>query len=184
MNLKHILFCFIITLSCSCAPWKEGLKASGNYEVAVNNAIIDYLNTSKINREFNVFQIFTVFKKNLVGIGINGDTGKWQLGDIKVGDNNKYFPTRFKVVKGKLFYWSDSTVIVTKKVINVMKKYNILDTIKYPDYVIIPEQTGLYSKGEVDYYFCKTNYLKYKKVKSTISVGYYKLPNLNCDKRK
>jgi len=183
MNLKHVLFYIIINLVFSCAPWKESLKASGNYEVAVNNAIIDYLNTSKINKGFNVFHIFTVFHKDIIGVGINGDTGKWQLGDIKVGDNNKYFPTRFKLVDKKLFYWSDSTVTITHKVINVMKKYNILDTIDYPDY-IIPNQTGPYSEGAVDYYFCKTNYLKYKKSKSTISIGYYKFPNLNCDIKK
>ncbi len=158
---------------------KDDLKANGNYEVAINNSIIDYLNTYRLNNEFNIFHVIKISNENIIGVSINGGTNKWQLDDIKVGDKRKYFPSRFKEIDGKLFYWSDLTSVVRDGIIHIMKKYKILDAIKYPNYFILDE-TGHYSKGEVDYYFCKTNYLKYKKVKTTISIGYYKPPNLNC----
>lgn len=179
MKPRYFLLFILSFLFIGCSSWKGGLTAYGNYEVAINNAIIDYLNTSGLNKEFNTFHIIKSSNESIIGISINGDTNKWQLGDIKIGDNRKYFPSRFKEVDGKLFYWSDSTVAVSDHIIHIMKKYNVIDTTKYPNY-IIPDESGRYSKGAVHYYFCSTNYLKYKKVKTTISIGYYKPPSLNC----
>lgn len=171
---------FILSLSLiGCASWKDKLKTSGNYEVAVENAIIDYLNTARHNKEFNTFHIINKLNDKVIGVSINGDANKWQMGEIKVGEKRKYFPSRFKEVEGKLFYWSDSTVSVTHNMIDIMKQYKILDTIKHSNNEI-PDEVGPYSKGAVHYYFCKTNFLKYKKVKSTISIGYYEPPKLNC----
>ena len=179
MKIRYPLFLTFLGLVISCAPWKSNLNKEGNYEVAVNNAIIDYLNTSQLNKEFNSYHVINVTNENSIGVSINGDTNKWQIGDVNVGDNRKYFPSRFEVVDGKLFYWSDSTVAVSQELIDVMKKYDILDTIKYPKN-FIPDSNGLSSEGAVHYYFCKTNYLKYKKKESTIEIGYYDPPTLNC----
>lgn len=164
----------------NCSPWKDNLTANGGYETAIDNAITDYLNTSRLNKEFNTYHVIKISNQNTIGVSINGDTNKWQMGEMKVGDKNEYFPTKFKKVDDKLFYWSDSTVTINNDIIDVMKKYDILDTEKHPNYVI-PDETGRYSEGAVHYYFCKTNYLKYKKVNSKVSIGYYKPPSLNCN---
>lgn len=179
MKIKGSLFLLALCLIISCAPWKADLNKSGGYEVAVNNAITDYVNTSRLNRGFDSYHLLIVTNENTIGVSINGDSGKWQIGDIEVGDKRKYFPSRFEVVDGELFYWSDSTVAVSRATIDIMKKFNILDTVKYSEN-IIPDENGLYSEGAVHYYFCKTNYLKYKKKKSTTAIGYYKPPKLNC----
>ena len=180
MKLKYIPFCVLCFLLVACVPWKDKLKASGNYEVAINNAILDYLNTSKLNEEFKSFHIITILNENVIAVSINGDESVWQIGDIKVGDKRKYFPSKFKEVKGKLFYWSDSTVAVNHNIMDVMKNYKVLDTTKYQNN-FIPDVNSRYSKGAVHYYFCKTDYMKYKKINSKISIGYYKAPNLNCN---
>lgn len=177
---KIYIFILVIILSNSCVSWKGNLLADGNNEVAINNAIIDFLNSSRFKDEFNAFHIIKIINENTISISILGDTNKWLLGKMEVGDKNEYFPTRFKEIDKKLFYWSDSTTALNNDMINIMLKYNVLDTIKYPNYMI-PDGTGKSSKKGVHYYFCKTNFLKYKKVYSTISIGYYEPPNLNCE---
>ncbi|MFN3757507.1 MAG: hypothetical protein ACK4RM_11180 [Flavobacterium sp.] len=176
-------FCFSIISVCffivCCSTWKSQLVKYGDDEIAITNAINDYLNTSRINKDFNVYHIIKWSQDDVLGISINGDNVKWQLGNVNVGDKRKYFPSRFKEFNGKLFYWSDSTQVVSNEMIEIMKNYNILDTFKYPKGVI-PDGIGESSEGGVHYYFCKSNLLKYKKVKSKIAIGYYEPPKLNC----
>lgn len=181
MRTLNILVIAIIILANSCAPWKDNLKEKGSQEVAINNAIVDFLNTHNSVEEFNTFHIIKVHNESTLGISILGDTNKWRLGKLKVGDTNEYFPTKFKEIRGNLFYWNDANDVLNQDMIDIMRKYDILNTLEYPNYGIPAENSHSYSKGAIHYFFCKTNYLKYKKVKTTVSIGYYKPPNLNCE---
>src|SRR5690606_37537817 len=131
MKIRYFLSIGIIFSIISCASWKTHLKKEGDYEVAVKNAIIDYMNTSQLNKHFNIYHIFIVSHESSLGVSINGDTSKWQIGNVQVGEKRKHFPSRFEIMDGKLFYWSDSTVAVSREMVDIMKKFDILDTIKY-----------------------------------------------------
>ena len=183
MNNNNFFFTILILFFIGCSPWKKKFISEGDYETAINNAIIDFINTNNSIEEFNTFHIIMDSNQDIIGISIIGDTNKWLLGNKKIGDTVEYFPTKYKEIEDNLFYWNDSTKVLDKNMIDILNKYEILDNKQYPNYMI-PDGGGYSSQsGAVHYYFCKSNYLKYKKIKSTVSIGYYDPPKLNCNSK-
>ncbi|MEL6484470.1 MAG: hypothetical protein AAFP96_06450, partial [Bacteroidota bacterium] len=133
MNFKYLFLIGIVSLTQQCASWKKNLTSEGGEGGAIENAILDFSNSSRQFKEFNTFHILKVSSEKVIGLSILGDSNKWRLGAIRIGNTNKYFPSRFKEINGKLFYWSDSTTVITKDVLEVMKKYKVLDTVQYPN---------------------------------------------------
>jgi hypothetical protein len=176
-TFKFILIFFVFFL-VSCASWKGLLVSKGNDEVAIHNAICDFLNTSPLSKHDSAFSIsLKEYKEGILGISIYGATQK----PLIVKNNNTFsysgLPTMYIEKERKLFYWYDSTRTVTSEVISILKEYNHIDTAILNVY--IPTHIN-HSKKAEHYYFCRNNLLKYKKVRTRIAMGYYEPPKLDC----
>jgi hypothetical protein len=79
---------------------------------------------------------------------------------------------------GKLFYWRDSEYGLTQEAIDAFLSFNIAERINH-----ISGPMGGYiddaMKG-ADYYFCKSDPSKYKRVITGIATGWYKPPTIRC----
>lgn len=178
--MKSYCLLLLLFFISGCATWKKALISEGNKNEAVKNAIIDFLHCNKsINRD----SVFSITIKNIgdtiLGVSISGVSNK-----ISVITKNEQeysyqaFPTKYYEQNSKLFYWKDSTEKVPVELISKLSKMNKIDTAiigtYFPDRVIDESQKAM------DYYFCKFNLSKYKKVYTSTAMGWYKPPKVNC----
>ena len=202
-KITGLLFVGIFIISC--ATYKKDLyHGNGTLEQARMNAIIDFAATYKTpqyflkerkGKPFDVFwaveyekakdtmpetYIFSLYPDRQGHISLRAK-------DI-IGKTTDWFPTKYKEINGKLFLWHDSLVPLSKKVIEIIHSYGVLDSTDvkmdlgmlpddFEDTRMVRMDDGL--KG-VDYYFCKDDISKYKKVKTSIATGYYTPPKLDC----
>src|SRR5690606_6633341 len=196
-NLTGLLFVGIFIISC--ATYKKELHhGEGTLEQARMNANIDFANSSyktprkylerRNGKPFDVFwitewKIEKINNRYILGILPEKDEISLQTKDI-IGKKTAWFPTNFVELNGKLFLWHDSLAPLSKEVIEIIHTYGILDSISVKrDLGLLPEDfednrtisTDDKLKG-VDYYFCKDDISKYKKVKTNIATGYYTPP--------
>ncbi len=156
------------------------MVAESNQDDAIKNAIYDFSHSYK-NKADSVFYIYTKnINQEVLGVNIFATYDKVL---VSTEDSIKFsyrgFPTGYFENEGKLFYWHDSTRTVTNDLISALEKYNLIDTMIVNVYM--PESTIDHSKKGMDYYFCKTNLLKYKKVKTNRALGSYDPPKLICN---
>jgi uncharacterized protein YcfL len=171
-----------VTVLAGCSAWKEMLVAEGNHNVAVQNAIYDFIHTEgRLTKQARVYDvIIDTISNEILGISISGYEDKLVIHPKnKIGTNHPYFPTRYVEIDNKLFYWYDSESNITSELIDALSRYSKIDSsfVKgtYELNVVFDD-----SKKGVDYYFCKNNLLKYKKVRGTIAMGWYEPPRLKC----
>jgi hypothetical protein len=100
------------------------------------------------------------------------------LNKDKVSISYRAFPTGLLESNGKLFFWYDKTKSVTDTIINTLYKYNFVDTMIVNTY--IPGGTINHAKKGANYYFCRSDLSKYRKVVTDKAIGYYKPPKLKC----
>lgn len=183
MKFNCILLLAITFLVGSCSAWKDNLKPTGDQNDAVQNVIVDFLATSNLSKKDSVFSIYVENLDNgILGISIGGDYNKIRPNpDDEIG-NKTSLPSRYAEKEGKLFYWDDSTQVLTKEVVNVLSKYNIMDSVNTDGVVELPrfDSANHYKKG-VHYYMCENDLTKYKKVTTSKAMGYYEAPSLNCN---
>ena len=120
-------------------------------------------------------------------VSITGTKNKLLPGESnKIGTNIPYFPTRFLIYHEKLFYWYDSTNVITLELISVLSQYGHIDSLNVNGFVGIPETSSEIDerKKAAHYYFCKKNLRKYKRVVTNIALNYYKPPKLKCNDNK
>jgi len=177
---KVIIFIFLLG---GCSSFKKMLTEQGNQNEAVHNAIIDFLNSeSTLLKQNNVFSIdIENIGDTVIGISVFGDVNKLvPTSKNKIGTSQPGFPTKYIEQSGKLFYWYDSRSQITSELINVLSQYKHIDSLNVNGFVGIPSHTLDESKKSTDYYFCKCDLRKYKKVHTSIAMGYYKPPELEC----
>lgn len=145
-------------------------------------AINDFVETEKISKIDSVFHVdFTTIDENVIGVSIFGTLNKLvPTPENSIGSSNPGFPTKYCIINSKLFYWYDSTSIVNLDLVNVLSEYHQIDSVNVNGIIEIPEQRIDDSKKGVDYYFCRCNAHKYKKVTTNRDLGYYKPPRLKC----
>ena len=94
-----------------------------------------------------------------------------------IGSKGK-LPSRYVIVKGKLFFWQDDNYPLTEETLSVFKRYNILTEVMergmLPDFIINDAAKAAH------YYFCRDNISNYKRVVTHVATGYYKPPKLKC----
>jgi len=170
----------ILVLCGGCASFKKELIRSGSQNEAIQNAILDFSNTSRLYKIDVVFSVQTGYKgKKVLSVSIGKNNMKMLLTEnTKVGSKST-LPSRFVEKEGKLFYWWDNDYPLTEEALAVLHKYNLLQddkdgTIKFPDFVIDDAQKAAH------YFFCKNDLSKYKKVITNKGIGYYDPPKLNC----
>lgn len=177
--------------------------STGWVNEAITNAILDFSNSSRFYNQNKIFSVRahdTLHRMALVNTNENLDS--WVKGEIQEGilsvsiiprpKENKLLltaetivgskgklPSRFIEINEKLFFWWDDDFPLSQAALDVYSKYDLLQDdeggiIQLPDFIIDDSQKA------VDYYFCKNNLLKYKKVTTKIAMGYYDIPKLEC----
>jgi hypothetical protein len=151
---------------------------NGEQNEAIQNAILDFIYTEKkILKYDKVFSISTKEDKDNISVSILGISTPISLIIEEDGSYNYcLFPTMLIETNGKLFLGYDETKNVTDTIINTLYRYNLIDTMSVYTVTMIIDDT----KKGVDYYFCKNNLSKYKKVITNKAMGYYKPPKLKC----
>ena len=181
-----------------CSPLKKAMIPTGGnpQETAIYSAIRDFSTNCNLFKKDSVFSVSfadsVFYDATLTRIDDRTACSKQKSlyeGVIAVGiitsDYQFYYseetkgklPTRYVIKDGKLFYWWDDSYPITEEMITILWKYNRLQTD-----LIIPEFSTNDNQKGADYYFCKGDLSKYKRVVTNIGMGYYKPPKLNCNK--
>lgn len=206
MNTNSKILIIILSLFISsCKEYKVELQTGKKgVNLARTNIILDFANhryktpkyylKKRNGKPFDVFHvythvgnkksyIFTISPENdgYITLGINDTLGKVPA---------SYFPNKFIVINGKLFLWKDNKTPLSKEILQVLNKYKVLDStdIKehygmlppgFKDTRLIILDDGL--KG-ADYFVCKNNIRKFRRIYTNRAFGYYKNPKIKCRK--
>jgi starvation-inducible outer membrane lipoprotein len=182
MKISWFIYSILILLFLEgCVSFKKELVQKGNQADAIQNAILDFSNTTRLYKKDTVFSVQTEeIGGEVLVVSIGKNNMKMLLTEsTKVGSIGK-LPSRYVEINGKLFYWWDNDYILSEDAIAVFHKYNLLQDdeggiIKFPDFIIDDAQKAAH------YYFCKNDLTKYKKVITNIGIGYYDTPGLKCN---
>ena len=178
-----LLFCFVFE-NCATSKWKKELVSEGNTVNAINNAITDFFNTSKLSKKDTVFSLKVTDAGNgILVIGIIGAVNKiYPTDKNKVGAFDEFFPTRYIIRDEKLFYWNDTTQVITQEMISTLERFDQIDFNWSKEYILPPLIIDDGKEGMV-YYFCENDLRNYKKNGSGTIRQHYDPPKLNCKKK-
>ncbi|MGM0589439.1 MAG: hypothetical protein ACQETE_13540 [Bacteroidota bacterium] len=181
-NFQIIVTVLFVALIFGCSSWKEGLKNKGNSNDAIYNAIWDFVNTGYLHKKDTVFSVMLDdISENIIGVSILRKENKYYPDYTnKVGSSKPNFPTRYLMVKGKLFIWYDPNKKVSQELIHALSEYDMIDSLNVNGFEGVPNIVFNDKRKGVHYYFCKNNILSYKKVRTSVGMGYYEPPELNC----
>lgn len=180
MRLHYLLLVLFICSLGSCSPWKKMQISNGNQNDAIKNAVIDFLYSPKFFKGDSVFIIsIKNINEDILAVSIFGARNKIAvITENEIDYSYRGFPTKYFEQDGKLFYWQDSTEKVPIELIDKLSKMNRIDTSIIAKF--IPLRTTDDSQKAVDYYFCKYNLKKYKRIYTKIGIGWYDPPKINC----
>lgn len=197
MKIRYYIF-FIITLFIihSCSTWKKSLSTNGDIDVAINNSITDFINTSKLFNTDSVFVINIIDQEDFYIIGIGGAVNKvYPYIRDTIGAKNDLFPTKYMVIEEKLFYWNDPDQGITQEIIDILSQYDAIDLAwrdreyniplnisdgEYGENVYIPPMVIDDAQKGIVYYICKNDFTNYKKTGFNTILRHYKQPKLKC----
>lgn len=153
-----------------------------NNSEILNIAINDFLQVEKVSKLDSVFSVdIMVIDENIIGVSIISALNKLiPTARNEIGSNHPNFPTQYCIINSKLFYWYDSTASINTKLIKALSQFHQIDSMNVNEFVEFPETLIDDSKKGVDYYFCRNNINKYKRVITSRGLGYYKTPKLRC----
>jgi hypothetical protein len=183
MNAYFFTSIFALVILGSCASLNVEMTDKGDLNTAIHNAITDFLPSAKRDKADRIYYVSPKsVNQDLFGVSLEATNDKVVvITEDRVNFDYRALPTGYVDRDGKLFYWRDSTkrTTVSDEMILTLRKYNILDTVVVG--AIIPESTITHGKKQTHYYFCKSNLLKYKRVRTSIAMGYYTPPTVNCE---
>lgn len=203
--IKITILVVFSVISCNCVGYRNQVfYNNGNIEQAQDEVIDDFVKTygkskSKlITSENNSRGVFVINTENSSDENIfvfsilpkNNNNIALSIKDSLEKKPRKYFPNRYVVKGDLLFLWNDNKTPLKREVLDVMNRYHILDSVDvkrelgilptdYEDNRTVLIDDGL--KG-VDYYVCKSDIRKYKKIVTNKAFGYYRAPKLKCPK--
>ena len=139
----------IIIISCLLSGCKSSIvilqKETYQTEDFINVAISDFVSKCSLFKKDSVFKISvedtlvelsfqseqsrwildTVYQ-NILVVNVFGLINKvWYFSDAVIGSKGE-LPSRYAIVKGKLFFWEDDDYPLTEEILSVFKMYNIL----------------------------------------------------------
>ena len=193
---------FLIIISCLLSGCKSSIvilqKETYQTEDFINVAISDFVSKCSLFKKDSVFKVSvedtlvklsfqseqsrwvldTVYQNVLV-VEILGlmDTKEWYFSDAVIGSKGK-LPSRYVIVKGKLFFWEDDDYPLTEEILSVFKRYNILTEMM--ERGALPDNPINDAAKAADYYFCRNDVSNYKRVVTHVATGYYEPPKLKC----
>ena len=176
------LFFLLTIFVCfeNCATWKGVFTSSGNINDAVNNAVTDFLHTSKLSKRDTIFDVYIHEKEDIFIVSVGGADNKiFPSERYRDGIYDEVFPTRYIIRNEKLFYWTDTTQTVTQDIISVLEKYNHIDTLWWATGGLPP---AVINDGyeAIVYFFCKNDLRNYKKKRADNIRRHYRTPQLKC----
>ena len=184
MQAKSFILLISVILLTGCNSWKSTLVADGDENDAIMNAITDFMHTCNLRNKDTVFVVHKwIDNEKFLVVGISGtDENKLypQKRQDTIGGYPFRLPSCYAVVDGKLFYWKDKSIKVSKEIVNVLSEYNAIDSLNYDSLVIFNPHIKIESKKGADYHFCKNNLRDYKKVVTNIGIEWYDPPKLKC----
>ncbi|MBI5373688.1 MAG: hypothetical protein HZA79_16810 [Sphingobacteriales bacterium] len=177
-------FALVITIFTivGCSSFRKLLVERGDSKEAIQNAILDFSKSCKLYKKDSVFSISAMLLEDndeLLVVRIGKFGSKLLLRDSVKAGSYGLFPSRYFEKDGKLFFWRDKSFPLTKEVLSVLTKYNLIlfgkkGDNQYPEYIIDERQKAAH------YYFCKGNLAKYKRVVTNVGIGYYPAPDVTC----
>jgi len=190
MKKRNLILLLAFLSITGCATWKKTLASSGGANAAIHNAIEDFVRTSKLLKDHDVFQIniwendeFSHYKfaDNILVVGVLGNPIRkiYVLPENTIGSYSDFFPTDCVVKGDKFFYWNNPEKPITQEFIDVFTKYMVLDSLFIYGHGEYSSFTDDSQKG-VDYYFCKDDFTNYKKNTGRIASGSYEPPKVKC----
>lgn len=158
----------------------------GGREVAIQIAVNDFLDNCSLRKMDSVFSVNIYTDNNellVLGISRMHENKIYPSSKDKIGMSSLKFPSHYIERDNKLVYWcmNDSAQTVTEEIVNILSKYNQIDSAfvneekAYPEFVIDESIKG------ADYYFCKNNLAIFKRVITNKAIGWYNPPKLKCD---
>ena len=197
---RPLILLLLWLLLVNCYSQKKYIPQSTNFaEFAIYEAITDFADNCRLFKQDSIFYITTLDTLKHYTLQRNQGTLEWicdsiyanlfviniipsinklfYFPDAVVGSKGK-LPSRYVIVKGKLFYWDDDDYPLTEETLSVLKKYDALTDMIHDR--VLPETVLDESKKSIHYYFCRNNLLKYKRAASSKSAGYYRPPKLKC----
>ena len=197
---RPIILLLLWLLLVNCYSQKKYIPQSTNFaEFAIYEAITDFADNCRLFKQDSIFYITTLDTLKHYTLQRNQGTLEWicdsiyanlfviniipsinklfYFPDAVVGSKGK-LPSRYVIVKGKLFYWDDDDYPLTEETLSVLKKYDALTDMIHDR--VLPETVISDSKEIAFYYFCRNNLLKHKRAVSSKSAGYYRPPKLKC----
>ena len=192
---------FLIIISCLLSGCKSSIvilqKETDQTEDFINVAISDFVSKCSLFKKDSVFKISvedtlvelsfqseqsrwildTVYQ-NILVVNVFGLINKvWYFSDAVIGSKGK-LPSRYVIVKGKLFFWQDDNYPLTEEILSVFKRYNILTEMM--ERGALPDNPINDAAKAADYYFCRNDVSNYKRVVTHVATGYYEPPKLKC----
>lgn len=173
-NILRLLL--IVFFYQGCTTWRQNLNSHGNTNIAIENAVLDFYNTSPLINQDNTFSVrVKELSLDIIGVNIMGTINNFI---VTADGKSSEMPTRYIELGGNLFYWHDDGYFLNDSTINKLNQYKLIDSI--PSFAMV-ELINDDSKKGIDYFFCKKNLNKYKKVKTTRILGRYAFTKLKCE---
>lgn len=185
---KYLIYIGVL-LSTGCGSIKQQMASEGGREAVINNAILDFSRRSRIFKTRDFFKVETGMFTTTKKVRVPGETNLFKSAidrtypdvivvyifyaidpilyheDAKVGvKGGRKFPTNYRIERGKLFYWMDTTKVLTEDAVKTFKKFKLM-----PDHpVSTNEYLELLDRYTTDrlwvqYFFCKSDLKKYKR---------------------
>ena len=173
----YSILSFLLLLNLSCSSFKGQLKAEGNYEDAIHNAIMDF-SSSRLFKKGSVFKLdYKSLDDNFYYVTIVQDNDNKYLYSKEKKIEENILPSKNLEFNNSLFVWWDVEYLINQEVFNKLNEYKLLKDdeggwIRYLDIVTDDSQKG------ADYFICKNNLLIYKRIIN--SSGIVSKPTVNC----
>lgn len=191
----NFISAILLVLIYGCSATSK-ISYQGGINEAINNSINDFSSTLLFKRgaAFEVsftdnYYLFSLVKKDdgtyvwqpdksypeIYGISILNSRTKFAYDSLDIGKVSKSVPSVVIKKNDKLFYWWDDNVTLTKKTVEILSEFGLIDDSKENlNYSNDDSQKAMH------YYFCKDDLSRYRRVNSNKALGYYAPPNLNC----
>lgn len=182
MIKQSLMGVLVFVIAVLMSPQSVLAQCSGLIDSCVRVAINDF---AKSGRLVDKVYEATVYLEDseVIGVSILGLDNKYYANPSdKVDSLANAFPTEYVEIDNRLFCWQDKTKPLSLDIVSKLSQYNMIDSTYWSGFNgINPEFVVDDKKKATDYYFCRNNIRKFKKVKTSIGIGYYKRPKLKCD---
>ncbi|MEJ8606432.1 hypothetical protein JSO56_05775 [Riemerella anatipestifer] len=173
---KYILIFSILLVIQNCSTKKRTFVKTGDYETAINSAVIDFCHTSSLANKDKTFSVsYKDYDSGIIGVSILGDINKIY---IVGGSSQGRVKDRFMEYDNKLFYWYDEKKDKDPNIMSKLSKYGVI--IKVDSLTEDMGYTIDDSKKAIHYYFCKNNLSIFKKKITPIALPKEIENKLNC----